>query len=127
VTPLENRALVNEWTRDVILYDLTLTSASSRRLPDGRFEVTMQMNAHKSRADEHELPFNESIEIGIFATDPDDASTNDFLHLAAHPLRSGANTVTVVVDKQPSFAAIDPYITRIDRNRFDNVKSVTSR
>jgi hypothetical protein len=85
------------------------------------------VNAHKSRADERELPINESIEIGIFATDPDDATTNDILHLAAHPLHSGANTITVIVDKQPSYAAIDPYITRIDRNRFDNMKPVTAR
>jgi len=127
VTPLENRALVNEWTRDIILYDLTLTSASSRRLRDGRFEVTMQMNVHKSRGDERELPVNESIELGIFATDPDDAVANDILHLAAHPLHNGANAITVIVDRQPSYAAIDPYITRIDRNRFDNVKSITSR
>ena len=125
VTPPENRALVNEWTRDVILYDLSLTSATTRRLPDGRFEVTMQVNVHKSRSDERELPVNESIEVGIFTTDPDEA--NDALHLAAHPLHSGANTITVIVDKQPSFAAIDPYLTRIDRNRFDNVKAVATR
>ena len=127
VTPLENRALVNEWTRDVILYDLSMTSANARRLADGRFEVTMQINVHKSRTDERELPVNESIELGIFATDPDDATTNDVLHLAAHPLHNGTNTIAVIVDKQPSYAAIDPYLTRIDRNRFDNVKSVASR
>jgi ABC-2 type transport system permease protein len=122
VTPPQDRALVNEWTRDVILYDLTMTAANSRRLPDGRFEVTMQVNVHKSRADERELPVAESIEVGIFTTDPDIATANDILHLAAHPFHNGANTVTVIVDKQPSFAAIDPYLTRIDRNRFDNVK-----
>jgi ABC-type transport system involved in multi-copper enzyme maturation permease subunit len=122
VTPPEHRALVNEWTRDVILYDLSLTSATTRRLADGRFEVTMQVSAHKSRNDDRELPLDESIEIGIFTADPDDAATNDILHLAAHPLHSGATTITVIVDKQPSFAAIDPYLTRIDRNRFDNVK-----
>jgi ABC-type transport system involved in multi-copper enzyme maturation permease subunit len=127
VTPPENRALVNEWTRDVILYDLTMTAADTRRLSDGRFEVTMQVTAQKSRADERELPMNESIEIGIFAADPDDASANEVLHLAAHPMHTGANTISVIVDKAPSFAAIDPYITRIDRNRFDNVKALTAR
>jgi ABC-2 type transport system permease protein len=89
--------------------------------------VTMQMNVHKSRSDERELPVNESIEVGIFATDPDVDVANDILHLAAHPLHDGANTITVIVDKQPAFAAIDPYLTRIDRNRFDNVKPVTAR
>jgi ABC-type transport system involved in multi-copper enzyme maturation permease subunit len=127
VTPPEQRALVNEWMRDVILYDLTLASAETRRLPDGRFEVSMQINAHKSRADETEVPLNESIEAGIFTADPDDAAANDILHLAAHPLHSGVNTITVIVDKQPAFAAIDPYITRIDRNRFDNVKPIAPR
>lgn len=127
VTPQEDRALVNEWTRDVILYDLTMTSANTHRLPDGRFEVTMQVNVHKWRADEHELPINESIAFGVFAADPDNATAKDILHLAAHPLRSGTNSINVIVDKQPSYAAIDPYITRIDRNRFDNVKSVTAR
>src|SRR3954470_13404403 len=126
-TPPQDRALVNEWTRDVILYDLTMTSATTRRLPDGRYEVTMQVNANKSRADEHDLPLNESIEIGIFTTDPDGASANDRFHLAPHPLRSGANTITVIVDKQPAFAAIDPYLTRIDRNRFDNVKAIATQ
>jgi ABC-type transport system involved in multi-copper enzyme maturation permease subunit len=121
VTPPHDRALVNEWMRDVILYDLTMTSANARRLADGRFEVTMRIDAHKARADEHELPVDEPIEIGVFAADPDVASANDILHLAAHALHSGANTITVIVGKQPSFAVIDPYITRLDRNRFDNV------
>ncbi|HEX3579943.1 MAG TPA: M1 family aminopeptidase [Thermoanaerobaculia bacterium] len=125
VTRPEDRALVNEWTRDVILYDLTMTAASTHRLPDGRYEVTMQVNVHKSRADERELPVTESIELGVFAADPDDAK--DTLHLAAHPVHSGANTITVIVNRQPSYAAIDPYITRIDRNRFDNVKPVPAR
>jgi ABC-2 type transport system permease protein len=68
---------------------------------------------------------NESIEIGLFTNDPDDASAKDILHLAPHALHSGANTIAVIVDKAPLFVAIDPYITRIDRNRFDNVKRVT--
>jgi len=83
----------------------------------------VQVTAHKTR-DEHELPVNEPIEIGIFTTDPDDAEAKDVLHLAAHPLHSGVNTIVVIVDREPSFAAIDPYITRVDRNRFDNVKNV---
>jgi hypothetical protein len=123
----QHRPLINEWMRDVVLYDLTMTSASARRLPDGRFEVTMQVTARKSHADERALPFDESIEIGIFAIDPDDAAAKDTLHLAAHPLRNGVNMISLIVDKEPVFAAIDPYITRIDRNRFDNGKALTPR
>jgi len=124
VTPLQYQSLIDEWTRDRVLYDLSMTSATSHRLPDGRFEVTMQVVAHKSRDDQPELPIDDAIEIGLFAIDPDDAEEKDVIHLAAQPVHSGANTISVIVDKQPSFAAIDPYITRIDRNRFDNVKKV---
>jgi ABC-2 type transport system permease protein len=123
-TPPAYRPLVAEWTGDVILYDLTMTAATTRRRPDGRFEVTMQVTAHKSRDDNYELPLDEPVEIGIFTAGPDDAAANDTLHLAAHPLHGGANSVTVIVGKQPAFAVIDPYITRIDRNRFDNVKAI---
>jgi ABC-type transport system involved in multi-copper enzyme maturation permease subunit len=125
VTPPQYQSLVDEWTRDIILYDLSMTSSTSRRLPDGRFEVTMQVVAHKSR-NEHELAMAEPIEIGLFAIDPDDAEAKDVIHLATHAVHSGINTITVIVDKEPSFAAIDPYITRIDRNRFDNVKKVNT-
>jgi ABC-type transport system involved in multi-copper enzyme maturation permease subunit len=123
VTPPQYQSLADEWTRDVVLYDLSMTSSTSRRLPDGRFEITMQVIAHKSRG-EHELPMSEPIEIGLFAVDPDDAEGKDVIHLAAHTVNSGVNTITVIVDKEPSFAAIDPYITRIDRNRFDNTRPV---
>ncbi len=100
-----------------------MTTATSRRLDDGRFEVTMKVTAHKSHADEREIPIDEPIEVGIFAIDPD--ATENVLHLAAHPLHSGLNTISVIVAKEPAAAVIDPYITRIDRNRFDNQRPVT--
>jgi ABC-2 type transport system permease protein len=125
LTPPQYQPLLDEWTRDVVLYDLSMTSSTSRRLPDGRFETTMQVIAHKSR-DEHELPMTEPIEIGLFAVDPDDAEGKDVIHLATHPIHGGVNAITVIVDKEPSFAAIDPYITRVDRNRFDNVRAVAT-
>jgi ABC-2 type transport system permease protein len=98
-----------------------MTSATSRRLLDGRFEMTMNVTAHKSHAGERELALDEPIELGIFAVDPDDAAAKDILHLTAYRLHSGANPISVIVGREPRFAVIDPYITRVDRNRFDNV------
>lgn len=39
-------------------------------------------------------------------------------------LRSGPQTVHMVVDRKPSFAGVDPYHTLIDRNTDDNVVAV---
>jgi ABC-type transport system involved in multi-copper enzyme maturation permease subunit len=128
VAPAVDHALINEWMRDVVLYDLQVTSATSRRQPDGRFEVTMNIGAHKNRVNpngsETALPMAEEIAIGIFTSDPDDAGDDATLHLGRQLLHDGANTITLIADRQPAFAAIDPYLTRLDRNRGDNVKKV---
>jgi ABC-2 type transport system permease protein len=129
--PPTDHALINEWMRDVVLYDLQVTSATSRRLSNGRFEVTMSVGAHKSRVNpngrETALPMAEEIAIGIFTSDPDDAGNDATLHLGRHLLHDGVNTITLVVDRQPAFAAIDPYLTRLDTNRVDNMKKIDDR
>jgi ABC-2 type transport system permease protein len=130
--PAEQKGLVSrsiaEWMRDIVLYDLRLDSAKTRRLADGRYEVTLKVSASKDRVNasgsETALPFDEAIDVGIFTTDPDDAAPDATLHLARHTLHGGPNTLAVIVDKPPVFAAIDPYVTRVDRNRFDNVRKV---
>ncbi len=37
------------------------------------------------------------------------------------PVRSGAQTVTLITDRAPTFAGIDPYNELIDRNSDDNI------
>src|SRR5688500_3862564 len=103
---------------DVVLYDLTLESASSRRLPDGRYEVTLRVSAAKQRANDQPLPMREMIDIGIFSND------DKALHLAKHALHAGTQDITVIVNQEPLSAAVDPYVCRIDRNRFDNSRRI---
>jgi len=40
------------------------------------------------------------------------------------PIKTGTQTVTVVVAKLPTYAGVDPYNKRIDRNSDDNLKEV---
>ena len=113
---LPHHPLIEEWMNDVVLYDLKLESANARKLPDGRYEVRLRISAAKQREAGPKLPMRESIDIGLFAQE------NAPFHVAKHPLRDGVNEVTMIVAKAPSFASVDPYVTRIDRNRFDNGK-----
>ncbi|MGZ5450954.1 MAG: ABC transporter permease/M1 family aminopeptidase [Thermoanaerobaculia bacterium] len=114
---LPRHALIDEWMNDVVLYDLRLDSASMRKLADGRYEVKLRITAAKRREGGTSLPLDESIDVGLFSPD------NEPMLVAKQPLRDGANDVTLVVAQEPAFAAVDPYVTRIDRNRFDNTKS----
>ncbi len=123
-TPAQH-ALIDEWMTGVVLYDFTLESAASRRLPNGRHEVKLRITAAKQRADDRSLPMQEMIDIGIFASDGSPA--DQALHLARHALHEGVQEITVIVDREPLSAAVDPYLCRIDRNRFDNSRKVESR
>jgi ABC-2 type transport system permease protein len=111
-------ALIDEWLNDVVFYDFSVDSARARPLANGKYEVTMRVTAAKHRANEQALPLRESIDIGLFSAD------DKTLYLKKHELHDGAQDITVVVDKEPLFATVDPYVCRIDRNRFDNSRRV---
>ncbi|HEU4888040.1 MAG TPA: M1 family aminopeptidase, partial [Thermoanaerobaculia bacterium] len=106
VAPAEHHTLIDQWLNGVVLYDFTLQTASSRRLPNGKYEVTMRIAAAKTSHDQP-VPLREAIEVGVFSAE--DAA----LYLAKHTLHEGTQDIRVIVDKPPLSAAVDPYICRI--------------
>ena len=125
------QALISDLWEKITLYDLKALSAVARRRPDGRFDVTLKLGAKKIYADgqgrETPTPLDEAIDVGVFAAEPGKAGFRpaDVLHLAAQPLRTGEQRVTVTVDRPPRFAGVDPYAKLIDRNTDDNLVLVT--
>jgi ABC-2 type transport system permease protein len=116
---LEQQALIDEWMNKVVLYDLSVESAHSRPLGDGRFEVTMEVRAKK------DTPLDEDLEIALFELHPDRTDAKDnVIYTGKHRIHDGANTLKVIVGRKPGVAAIDPNVLRIDRNRFDNFRDV---
>lgn len=114
-------ALIDQWLKDIVLYDLRIDSASARRRVDGRFDVTVRINAAKLRADgrgnETPLPFDEAIEIAV-------EGAKSVLDSRKHVLRSGRNELRLIVSEEPRLVTVDPWVTRIDRNPLDNAKAV---
>lgn len=112
-------ALIDQWMKDIFLYDLRVDTAQASRRADGRYDVTVRIGAGKNRADgagnEQPVAFDEPIEIAIAA----DAKV---LESRRYRLRSGVNEIRLVVDTPPSSVTVDPGITRIDRNPADNMK-----
>jgi aminopeptidase N len=126
-------ALITDLFERITLVDAKATGASASRRPDGTYEVTIEIEAHKLYADgkgvETEAPLDEPFDIGVFAVEPGKPgfTSGSVLFMERRQLHSGKQTVTVVVDKAPSYAGVDPYNKRIDRNSDDNATNVEVR
>jgi len=65
--------------------------------------------------------------VGVFATRAaNSAGLGDTLYLKQHRLRSGRQTITVIVPSRPARAGVDPHRRFIERLRDDNVVEVGS-
>jgi ABC-2 type transport system permease protein len=129
----QHDALITDLFERITLYDVAVRQAQAARRPDGRFDVTLTVEAHKLYADgqgkETEAPLDEPFEIGVFDAEPGRAEfgPKSVLFFERRPLHSGQQAITVTVDREPKFAGADPYNKRIDRNSDDNVHAVDLR
>jgi ABC-type transport system involved in multi-copper enzyme maturation permease subunit len=131
--PPDKRPLLDDLFRSITLFDNKAVEAASRRLPDGRYEVTLKAKARKLRADgkgvETETPLDDWIDVGVFGkvTRVGGRRQEPVLYLQKHHLTAADQTVQVVVDGLPARAGIDPYNKLIDRTPDDNVREVVGR
>jgi ABC-2 type transport system permease protein len=124
--------IITDLFEKITLYDAKTTRATKVKLPDGRWQVTLTVEAKKLYADgegkETEAPMAEPWEIGVFTKKPEDEgfSRSHVLAFERQPLRSGTQQVVITLpaNREPSFAGIDPYVKRIDRNSDDNIVAV---
>lgn len=130
----QHQDLITDLFERITLYDAKTVQATRKHLPDGRWEVTLTVEAKKLYADgqgkEVEADLNEPFEIGVFTRKPEsrEFSRSDVLAFERRDLKTGTQTVTLVLPDgpEPAFAGIDPYVKRIDRNSDDNVIVVKS-
>jgi hypothetical protein len=129
VTPAAQQGLLRDLFETVTLWEVEARQARVERTGGGAYRVTLDVAARKLRADsagrETEVPMDDLVEIGVFAPG-EDGGRGAPLHLARHRIRSGRQTITVTVPRQPALAGIDPYRRLIDRRRDDNLVEVRS-
>jgi hypothetical protein len=123
VTPPAFHELLTDLFETITLWDVKTQQASARRLPDGKFEVTLNLVARKMRANgigvETPTPMNDLVEVGIFDHEKDEP-----IYLVRHRIRSGRQTLRIVVPREPARAGIDPNGKLIETERGDNVVEV---
>jgi hypothetical protein len=125
-TPPEFQYLIDDGFNRIVLYDDKALTATSRRTPAGKYEVTLEVQARKSQVDaggnETPMPLADYIEIGVFTGAKDEEKP---LYLEKKKMTQERQTYTVVVDEKPTRAGIDPYNKLIDRISDDNMIEVT--
>jgi ABC-2 type transport system permease protein len=127
-TPDSLKYIIQDLFWDITLFDNKTTAATMKDLGNGQWEVTMQVESHKLKADElgkeTEVHVNDWIDIGAFAAPEGDKKYGKTLYRQRVNIRQKDNTYTFVVAEKPDKAGIDPFSLMIDREPKDNVKEV---
>ena len=127
-TPPELQYLVDDGFNRIILYDNKAVSATSQKTPDGKYKVTLEVQARKAQADgngaETPVPLADYIEIGVFSGKKDEEKP---LYLKKEKFTEEHKTFVITVDEAPTLAGIDPYNKLLDRNADDNMIEVAKQ
>jgi len=127
VTPDSLKPLLADLFERNTLWTFDTKHATAARTSAGGWQVTMEVEAHKVVADsagkETKVPINEMIEIGIFAPARPGEILGKPLYVQKHRVRSGTQTITVVVPEKPARGGIDPY-NLLDWEEGDNIETI---
>jgi len=132
-TPDSLQYLIHDMFETITLFENRVEAATYTKRPDGRYAVHLTLEAAKMRADslgnETPVKLNDWVDVGVFGSDQGknteyyDAS-GPALYLRKVHLTQPKTELTLIVDKQPAKAGLDPYHKLIDRHYMDNVKAV---
>ncbi len=127
-TPDSLRYALTDYFDTITLWDVRADSVTSRKRPDGRYDVTVVATAQKFRADslgnETAVPMADYVDVGVFDTPAPGARLGAPLAIRRVKVTTGTSRHTFVVTRPPARAGIDPYTLLIDRNPGDNMRDV---
>lgn len=116
-------SLIEEAFKQNVRYDLTAGRARYTKLDDGRYRLTVQVQARKLLVDEggrtSDSDIDQAFVIGVFDGDGETNAANA-IYLAPHRLRAGSSEISIVVGRKPGIVAIEPTLRFIERDRHDN-------
>ncbi|MHA6287579.1 ABC transporter permease/M1 family aminopeptidase [Maricaulis sp. CAU 1757] len=126
----EHEQMIHDFFERIVLFDLDVTSATASEREDGRYDLVLEIEAHKYVADgageQTEEPIDFMIDIGVFNRDLDGVVTGSdhVLYMEKHRIDDTTMRIELVVDEVPEYAGIDPYNMLVDRNSDDNLAAV---
>ena len=122
VTPPEQAYLIDDLFEKIVLFDNRALSATAIKRSDGKYAVTVKVQAGKltagAQGEERDAPLNDLIEIGV-----DDVNGHPLLR-ERQRMTAREASYTVIVSARPGKAGIDPDNKLIDRKPDDNMVTV---
>lgn len=129
VTPPEYHTLINDWFKRVITYNLKSEKVVYKKLKNSDFEITIDISAKRFETMESgelsHIQIDEPIQIGAFTQHPRNIENGEMmLYLESHQIDKEKMQLKIVTKELPRYISIDPFGTRLDENRNDNVWEV---
>lgn len=128
VTPDSLRYLPHDLFAANTFWDLETERATAEPTAAGAWRVTLRVRARKVVVNEAgveiEVPMDDLVEIGVSAPAGSGNAPAGRLYRRMHRIRSGRQTITVTVPRQPAHAGIDPDYLLSNVDTEDNVRSV---
>lgn len=116
--------LIDDWFKEITLYDYRLKDAFAKKLENGRYAVTFNVIGKKIKADslgnETIVPIDDWVDIGVFADNDEEV----LLTQKRVKINQEEMQFTLEMDSIPVKAAIDPRKLMIDKVYKDNIKRV---
>jgi ABC-2 type transport system permease protein len=129
VAPDSLKPLLHDFFEVNTVWELAMEDVTARRTAAGAWEVTLDVTARKVVADsagvETEAPMAEWVEIGVFAPVAEGQDRLGApLYLRKHRIRSGGQTITLTVPREPFGAGIDPFhlLDWVEKDGDDNLR-----
>ncbi|MDQ7960238.1 ABC transporter permease/M1 family aminopeptidase [Flavobacterium lindanitolerans] len=145
-TPDSLKYMIKDMFETITLYDNRIKNFSSKKLPNGKYEVTIDALVSKYRSDEkgkrsfkdesgktltykgkgdkhaiESYPLNDYVEVGVFGEQTVKGKVKEKeLYLKKHKITQIDNKFVIIVDEKPVEVGIDPYNKLIDTNSNDN-------
>jgi ABC-2 type transport system permease protein len=125
VTPPDQQYILEDMFEHITLYESRTLSANYKKQPDGKYQVQMTVEFKKyradSRGDQKQVAAHDWLDIGVLDAD------GKYLYLQKQKIEKDKTDITLVVDKLPAEAGIDPLNKMIDRDPSNNVLKVTEK
>jgi ABC-2 type transport system permease protein len=119
--------LITDWFKEITLYDYRVKKASYSSKENGKFEVSINIEAHKIKADtigtETEVGLNDWVDIAVY----DDSDEETMIYNKRVLLTDNDMTFKFEVETLPVKAAIDPKRLLIERVITDNTLTIEKK
>ncbi|MBJ6110323.1 ABC transporter permease [Hymenobacter sp. BT523] len=109
-------------------WELETKNVTTRKTAAGTWQVTLDVQARKvvieANGLETEVPMNDWVQLGLFASAKEENESAGLLYLRQHRIRSGRQQLTVTVPRKPARAGIDPNHLLFDGGMDNNIAAV---